>query len=104
MGFGGGLFIMAIIMEARTWYTEGLRHSPERRYVLATHEMANIRDRPWVKLFALCVYQPWAIGSLSNVNESVAQQGNFDTGWFCSVLTPHIPTNCMFPTPLARIL
>ena len=69
MGFGGGLFIMAIIMEARTWCMEGLRHSPERRYVLATHEMANIRDRSWVKLFALCVYQLWALGSLSNVNE-----------------------------------
>jgi hypothetical protein len=42
MGSGDRLFIMAIIMEARTWCMEALRYSPERRYVLATHEMGKI--------------------------------------------------------------
>jgi hypothetical protein len=42
MGSGDRLFIMAIIMEARTWCMEALRYSPERRYVLAIHEMGKI--------------------------------------------------------------
>jgi hypothetical protein len=46
---------------------EALRYSPERRYVLATHETANICDKSWANLFDLCIYhgpELWALRSL----------------------------------------